>query len=74
MSLRVNREHAEAKASGSIDEKAERMTGHVTALEIEGEDQDWRIEWDGPDGSCLRLLTRRGPEAEWSLTETVVVH
>ncbi len=40
------------------------MTGHVTAVEIEAEDRDVRIEWGvGLDGSRLRLLTRSGHDA-----------
>ncbi len=51
------------------------MTGHVTAVEIEAEDRDVRIEWGvGLDGSRLRLLTRSGPDGEWIETETVVAH
>ncbi len=42
------------------------MTGHVTAVEIETEDRDVRIEWGvGLDGSRLRLLTRPSVGELW---------
>ena len=51
------------------------MTGHVTAVEIEAEDRDVRIEWGvGADGSRLHLLTRSGSDAEWTETETIIAH